>query len=539
MTTLDGEVADTFEYGPYGELTSANKYGVLFLYNGEYGVATDANGLYYMCARYYNPEIKRFINQDVVIGEVTNTPSMNRYAYVQGNPISYVDPFGLSPGLGWKFWGHLALNVLGMLTMIPTPVTFAIGAIANIANAAWYASEGDWFSAAGCAVSLFGGAFKLLGAAGKAGQLSSFGCHLHQVMKYASCVGDIALGAYDMYKVGSNIYDKASKGELTFGDVLSATFQVGMDAMQIAGGIDGLGDKVRYCFVAGTPVETEDGQKPIEEIEVGDQVLSQDPVTGDVTYKTVLETSVSETTDLIHVFVAGEEIQTTPLHPFYVAKFGWTDAVNLRAGDVLVLSNGEYVVVEKVQHEILESPVKVYNFEVEDYHTYFVGENPIWVHNGKSCSRLPESEGSWSGERGESVWNSTNADVNSITHGEGITFKDGKPDFSKWSKGTITFDQGVLTGKNSVDFSVSYQAIMDAKGFTTKQQAAQWLKQEGLTLHHFSATEIQLIPTALHANVPHVGAASMLRQTGGGLGSVTAIKEHFGEGMGILGTVFN
>ena len=382
LTTLDGEVADTFEYGPYGELTSANKYGVLFLYNGEYGVATDANGLYYMRARYYNPEIKRFINQDVVIGEVTNTPSMNRYAYVQGNPISYVDPFGLSPGLGWKFWGHLALNVLGMLTMIPTPVTFAIGAIANIANAAWYASEGDWFSAAGCAVSLFGGAFKLLGAAGKAGQLSSFGCHLHQVMKYASCVGDIALGAYDMYKVGSNIYDKASKGELTFGDVLSATFQVGMDAMQIAGGIDGLGDKVRYCFVAGTPVETEDSQKPIEEIEVGDQVLSQDPVTGDVTYKTVLKTSVNETTELIHVFVGGDEIQTTPSHPFYVAQFGWTDAVNLRAGDVLVLSNGEYVVVEKVQHEILESPVKVYNFDVDDYHTYFVGKEPVLVHNG-------------------------------------------------------------------------------------------------------------------------------------------------------------
>ncbi len=63
-------------------------------------------------------------------------------------------------------------------------------------------------------------------------------------------------------------------------------------------------------------------------------------------------------------------------------KFGWTLAINLRAGDVLVLSNGEYVVVEAIQHEILESPIKVYNFEVQDFHTYFVGESSVLVHNG-------------------------------------------------------------------------------------------------------------------------------------------------------------
>jgi len=40
------------------------------------------------------------------------------------------------------------------------------------------------------------------------------------------------------------------------------------------------------------------------------------------------------------------------------------------------------VVVEKVQHEILEAPVTVYNFQVEDYHTYYVA-NGVLVHN--SC----------------------------------------------------------------------------------------------------------------------------------------------------------
>ena len=49
---------------------------------------------------------------------------------------------------------------------------------------------------------------------------------------------------------------------------------------------------------------------------------------------------------------------------------------------MLVLSNGEFVTVEWVQHEILEKSVNVYNLEVQDFHTYFVGENGIFVHNG-------------------------------------------------------------------------------------------------------------------------------------------------------------
>ncbi len=85
----------------------------------------------------------------------------------------------------------------------------------------------------------------------------------------------------------------------------------------------------------------------------------------------------------MHVSVNGEEIVTTPSHPFYSPVKGWTDAVHLRAGDILVLVNGEYVVVEKVQHELLENPVKVYNFQVEDYHTYYVAESGVLVHN--SC----------------------------------------------------------------------------------------------------------------------------------------------------------
>lgn len=85
--------------------------------------------------------------------------------------------------------------------------------------------------------------------------------------------------------------------------------------------------------------------------------------------------------ELVHVYVNSEEIVTTPEHPFYVSNCGWIGAIDLRAGDKLVLVNGECAVVEEIQHEILERPIKVYNFEVEDFHTYYVGSTSVLVHN--------------------------------------------------------------------------------------------------------------------------------------------------------------
>jgi RHS repeat-associated protein len=97
ITNQQGDVIDRFHYGPYGELVSQEgTTKTPFLYNGRDGVQT-SNGLFYMRARYYNPEIKRFINQDVVMGDISNGSSLNRYAYAGGNPVTMVDPFGLSP----------------------------------------------------------------------------------------------------------------------------------------------------------------------------------------------------------------------------------------------------------------------------------------------------------------------------------------------------------------------------------------------------------------------------------------------------------
>ena len=103
MVDAYGIVTDTFEYDTYGKVTQhIGSSDTIFRYNGRDGVVTDENGLIYMRARYYSPAMRRFINADIIPGELSNAITLNRYAYANGNPVSNVDPFGLSAERGQK-----------------------------------------------------------------------------------------------------------------------------------------------------------------------------------------------------------------------------------------------------------------------------------------------------------------------------------------------------------------------------------------------------------------------------------------------------
>ena len=158
ITDADGDLLYRIAYGTYGELTGIydtdgelveDKTAVIraenlrFLYNGRYGVETGANGLYYMRARYYNPQIKRFINRDIIDGSITDSQSLNKYSYVQGNPVSLIDPFGLCAQDYFSRAGHELLDWLGFIF---DP--------ADVINFLWYTAEGNAAMAAATAVAI-------------------------------------------------------------------------------------------------------------------------------------------------------------------------------------------------------------------------------------------------------------------------------------------------------------------------------------------------------------------------------------------------
>jgi RHS repeat-associated protein len=97
ITDGNGTVTDRADYSPYGQLlTRTGTTDTPFLFNGRWGVQTDANGIYYHRARYYSPDLRRFLNQDTVLGSIASAASMNRFAYANGNPVSMIDPYGLA-----------------------------------------------------------------------------------------------------------------------------------------------------------------------------------------------------------------------------------------------------------------------------------------------------------------------------------------------------------------------------------------------------------------------------------------------------------
>lgn len=135
------------------------------------------------------------------------------------------------------------------------------------------------------------------------------------------------------------------------------------------------------CFIAGTMILTGAGLVAIENIKVGTKVISTDPYTFLTEERSVVQTFINKALQLVRIMINDEEITTTVEHPFYVKERGFVRASELRIGDEVVQAIGERYRIEAISIYVVEKPETVYNFEVEEFHTYYVGGNSILVHN--------------------------------------------------------------------------------------------------------------------------------------------------------------
>jgi pretoxin HINT domain-containing protein len=139
--------------------------------------------------------------------------------------------------------------------------------------------------------------------------------------------------------------------------------------------------QVRHsCFVAGTLVRTALGLTPIETIQPGDRVLSQDQDTGELAYKIVSATTVRPPGKLVRIRLGSESLTATLGHPFWVSGSGWRMAKELQSGDLL---HGLSASLPIDSVEQLPDEQQAYNLVVNDFNTYFVGQQGLLVHDNE------------------------------------------------------------------------------------------------------------------------------------------------------------
>jgi len=150
------------------------------------------------------------------------------------------------------------------------------------------------------------------------------------------------------------------------------------------------------CFAAGTPIHTDHGDVPIEQIAVGDQVVARNRATGKLETQPVTALTTPHHDKLLEVRVEGERNPLHPStgHPFWAkrgdAEAEWTPAGEMRVGDRLITIGAEWRMITGTTP--LPGEQTVYNFTVAKDHDYFVGETGFLVHNAGNCDCIPEIE---------------------------------------------------------------------------------------------------------------------------------------------------
>jgi len=352
-------------------------------------------GLIYMKARFYDPDVGRFLSQDTYLGNNSAPPSLNRYLYAYNNPNLYIDPDGHSVA-------GMDMDRSGFRHTLPEKFN---------------RPEHEAIREAGDKGGAIGGAL-VIGAV--TGGLSISACVASGVCSGLATIGGTAASLSDpdvdslvpsgkITKNTGNAIDAVSDAAQKAKKKLSATPTKENKSGSIEGPqqsksknkedsatksncVCGAG----RCFVAGTLISTIDGLKSIEDVQLGDLVAARDEnnSSGEISWKPVTELFFNDddrTTNLVTLEnAAGEQelYEVTDNHPFYIDGRGWVDVDHLEPGMQVPSSKGGLLTIITI--EVLNSSPVTYNIEVDEFHTYFVGGFGAWVHNqnNPNCSKV-------------------------------------------------------------------------------------------------------------------------------------------------------
>jgi RHS repeat-associated protein len=133
LTNATGAVTDRYTYTDWGAAT--HTLGTSQQAFGFTGQASDATGLTYLRARYYNPLLARFASRDIWPGSPTSCQSLNRYAYALDDPVTRTDPSGLKSQALCDL-GLTGRIVLGGFLLVAGATIIASGGVVFVAGLA-------------------------------------------------------------------------------------------------------------------------------------------------------------------------------------------------------------------------------------------------------------------------------------------------------------------------------------------------------------------------------------------------------------------